>query len=63
MFITHVVMMLRRSLRIVVATKLVVAGDLIGVEKGAGFQMRHQVHRPQAALQLGDRRRCCREAV
>lgn len=49
------VTMLRRSPRIAaVAPELLILDDLIGVEQGTGFEMCRQMHRPQAALQLGN---------
>ena len=57
------VMMLPRSLWITIAPELLVAGNLTGIEHGAGFEMRRQMHRAQAALQLGNRRRRCDKPV
>jgi hypothetical protein len=57
------VMMLSRSLRVAIAPELFIAGDLIRVEQGAGFEMRRQMHGAQAALQLGNGRRRGGEAI
>ena len=56
-------MVLRRHCRLVVTPELLMAGDLVGVQHGSGFQMRRQMHRPQAALQLTNGRRLRREAI
>jgi hypothetical protein len=50
------VMVLPRGLRISITPKLFITGDLIGVEQGAGLEMRRQMHSAQATLQLRNRR-------
>src|SRR6516165_5947646 len=49
--------MMLGSWRSVVTPELLITGDLIRVEQRARFEMRRQMHRAQAALQLGDCRR------
>ena len=50
-------MMMLRSWQIAITPELLITGDLIRVEQRARFEMRRQVHRTQAALQLGNCRR------
>ena len=57
------VMMMSQSRRVAVASELFITGDLIRVEQGAGFEMRRQMHRAQAALQLGNGRRLGGKAI
>jgi hypothetical protein len=56
-------MVIMWRVRFCIAPELLIARNLIGVQQGAGFQMRRQMNRPQAALQLPDCRRFRREPV
>ena len=49
--------MMLRSWQITITPELLIKGDLIRVEQPARFEMGRQVHRTQAALQLGNCRR------
>ena len=51
------------NLRISITPKLSITCGLIGIEQGAGFEVRRQMHRAQTTLQLGNRRRRSAEAI
>ena len=57
------VVMLCRGVLIAIAPKLLITGDLIGVEQRTSFDMRRQMQRPEPTLQVGNGSRHRREAI
>jgi hypothetical protein len=44
---------MRRRGLVLIPTKLLVAGELLRCQQSAGFEMRYQMHRTQAAVAAG----------